>query len=155
VAPEIEPEPLDLTTRPTGGQNKLWEPSMESSRMLRTLITDPQQYYSAILRCYAAPGKHEAHLSHTCDVTDHGKYVTYTSQVTQEHQQPIARLHVAGYFCIISIIYKKSDIRQIFPQAISCILFLFLRSNYCPQNDLKHKQCSSLHQMAEWYTYTK
>jgi hypothetical protein len=41
---------------------------MESSYMLRTLITDAQQYYSASLRCYATSGKLVAHLSFTCDV---------------------------------------------------------------------------------------
>jgi hypothetical protein len=41
---------------------------METPHMLRTLITDPQQYYSAILRCYAAAGKHVAQLPLTCEV---------------------------------------------------------------------------------------
>jgi hypothetical protein len=41
---------------------------METSHMLRTLITDPQQYYSASIRCYAAAGKHVVHLPLTCDV---------------------------------------------------------------------------------------
>jgi hypothetical protein len=36
----------------------LWEPSMETSHMLRTSITDRQQYYSASHRCYATAGKH-------------------------------------------------------------------------------------------------
>jgi hypothetical protein len=42
---------------------------METSHMLRTLITDPQQYYSASLHCYEAAGKHVAHLPLTGDVT--------------------------------------------------------------------------------------
>jgi hypothetical protein len=47
----------------------MWEPSMETSQMLPTSMTDPQQYYSASLRCSATAGKHEAHLSLTCDET--------------------------------------------------------------------------------------
>jgi hypothetical protein len=47
----------------------VWESSMETSHMLRTLTTDPQQYYSASLRCYATASKHEAHLPLACDVT--------------------------------------------------------------------------------------
>jgi hypothetical protein len=43
-------------------------PSMETSHMLRTLITGPQQYYSACLRCYATAGKYAARLPLTCDV---------------------------------------------------------------------------------------
>jgi hypothetical protein len=82
----------------------MWEPSMEIPHMLRTLITDPQQYYSSSLRCYATAGKHVGHLrlhvmwQAMCGYDNH---VTYTSRVTQEHSQPIARLQVAGYFCII------------------------------------------------------
>jgi hypothetical protein len=49
-------------------RNRLWEPSMETFHMLRTLITDPQQYYSASIRCYATAGKHVAHLLLTCGV---------------------------------------------------------------------------------------
>jgi hypothetical protein len=30
----------------------VWEPCREASHMLRVSITDPQQYYSAGLRCY-------------------------------------------------------------------------------------------------------
>jgi hypothetical protein len=41
---------------------------METFHMLRTLITDPRQYYSASLRCYATAVKHMAHLPLTCDV---------------------------------------------------------------------------------------
>jgi hypothetical protein len=70
---------------------------METSHMLGTLITDPQQYYSASLRCYAK----QVNTWHTCllHVTwqarcGHDNHVTYTSRVTQEHSQPIARLHV-------------------------------------------------------------
>jgi hypothetical protein len=43
---------------------------METSHMLRTLITDPQQYYSASLRCYATAGKYMTHLPLTCDVAE-------------------------------------------------------------------------------------
>jgi hypothetical protein len=46
-------------------EKPLWEPSMETSHMLRTLITDPQQYYSLSLRCYATADKY---LPLTCDV---------------------------------------------------------------------------------------
>jgi hypothetical protein len=46
-----------------------WEPSMETSQMLWTSITDQQQYYSETLRRYATAGKHEAHLSLTCSMT--------------------------------------------------------------------------------------
>jgi hypothetical protein len=63
----------------------MWEPSMETSHMLRTLITDPQQYYSESLRCYATAGKHVAHLPLTCDRRDATTVITYTSRVTQEH----------------------------------------------------------------------
>jgi hypothetical protein len=79
----------------------IWEPSMETSHMLRTLITDPQQYYSASLRCCATAGKHVTHLPLAC-------HCHYTSLVTQKHvAQPIARLHVVGYFCIIPRLYKR------------------------------------------------
>jgi hypothetical protein len=45
------------------------EPYMETSHMLRTSITDLQQYYSASLSCYATAGKHEVYLLLTCDAT--------------------------------------------------------------------------------------
>jgi hypothetical protein len=49
--------------------------------MLRTLITDPQQYYSASLRCYATAGKHEAHLPLTCDAV--GEILTVITLLTR------------------------------------------------------------------------
>jgi hypothetical protein len=47
----------------------LWHPSMKTSHMLWTSITDPQQYYSTRLRRYATAGKHEVQLPLTCDAT--------------------------------------------------------------------------------------
>jgi hypothetical protein len=42
---------------------------METTQMLQTSITDPQQYHSASLRCYATASKQEAHLPLTSDLT--------------------------------------------------------------------------------------
>jgi hypothetical protein len=63
---------------------------------LRTLITDPQVSVAV---------QQQVNTWHTCllHVTwqarrGHDNHVTYTSRVTQEHSQKIARLHVASYF---------------------------------------------------------
>jgi hypothetical protein len=50
---------------------------METSHMLRTLIIDPQRYYSASLRRYATAGKHVAHLPLTRDMAT---VITHTSR---------------------------------------------------------------------------
>jgi hypothetical protein len=69
---------------------------MESSHMLQTLITDPQQYYSASLPCYVAAGKKGAPLPLTCDVAgerySHGNHLHITSYARTRDSQPIARL---------------------------------------------------------------
>jgi hypothetical protein len=98
--------------------------------------------------------KHVAHLPLICDVAANHLHVT--SYARTRDSQPIARLHVAGYFCIIPRLYKGISWQVDVEQWSTSVTQFGRLEHHCNYNIselyFKVKECTSLNQnLFEWW----